>query len=149
MSTKLIIIRNPKRAWLWIGTCCAVAFLLGFAVYYESTLQKTYRLYMILLWSPIGLWALGHLVAIWYDDRRFSFSGGLVASALLTSIEHAIIYLVATLNIGHNHTPEREPFAVLALFSVLGFFLFFLLFTPIFYLFRDIRTYADAEKCAN
>lgn len=144
---KRIIIRNSRRSNLWIGSCCAIAYAVSFSIFFNGM----FRFGTIVAITAVGLWIVGHVAGIWYDDSRFSFRGTLFAAGRLGLIAALFFVFSTSLSSGYLHPIQYG--ILIAYYTVLGsaaaYIVFLIIFTPVFLLFRWVRSYANAEECAN
>ena len=96
---KRTVIRNPRRSRLWIGTCCAIAYAVSFSIFFD----KIFRFHMFCAITAAGLWTVGHVVGIWYDDSRFNFRGAMFAAGRLGLIAALIFVFSTRLSSGYLH----------------------------------------------
>lgn len=144
---KRIIIRNSRRGNLWIGICCAIAYAVSFSIFFN----RMSRFGTIVAITAVGLWIVGYIAGIWYDDSRCSFRGRLFAAGRLGLIAALFLVFSTRLSSGYLH-PIEYGFLIaysMVVCSAAAYILFLIIFTPVFFLFRWIRAYANAEECAN
>ncbi len=143
---KRTVIRNPRRSRLWIGTCCAIAYAVSFSIFFD----RISRFDMIVAIMAGGLWIVGHVVGIWYDDSRFCFRGVLFAAGRLGLIATFIFVFSTRMSNGYPHPIEYGYLITYCTLvcSAAAYIVFLIIFTPIFFLFRWIRAYANTKECA-
>jgi len=119
----------------------------SFSIFFD----KIFRFHMFCAITAAGLWTVGHVVGIWYDDSRFNFRGAMFAAGRLGLIA-ALIFISSTrMSSGYLHPIDYGYLLVYSMVvcSAVAYIVFLIIFTPIYYLFRWARAYAHAEECAN